>query len=76
MCKLDNVHCSHDMVSGVKYCPDCGQPICPVEGCFSHDVFQLSRVTGYMQDVKGWNRAKQQELKDRTRVQNIETVLN
>jgi len=37
-------------------CPECG----------SHDVVQISRVTGYMQDVAGWNAGKQQELKDRT----------
>jgi anaerobic ribonucleoside-triphosphate reductase len=38
-------------------CPECG----------SHDVTQISRVTGYLQDVSGWNASKQQELKDRMR---------
>jgi anaerobic ribonucleoside-triphosphate reductase len=28
---------------------------------------QISRVTGYLQDVAGWNAGKQQELKDRVR---------
>ncbi|MBP8676317.1 MAG: oxidoreductase, partial [Methanoculleus sp.] len=35
--------------------------------CGSHDVMQISRVTGYLQDVAGWNAGKQQELKDRVR---------
>jgi anaerobic ribonucleoside-triphosphate reductase len=38
-------------------CPDCG----------NHNVSQLSRVTGYIGDVGGWNNAKKQELKDRKR---------
>ena len=38
-------------------CPECG----------SHDVSQVSRVTGYLADVAGWNQGKQQELKDRAR---------
>jgi anaerobic ribonucleoside-triphosphate reductase len=28
---------------------------------------QVSRVTGYLQDVSGWNAGKRQELKDRMR---------
>ena len=36
-------------------------------GCGSHDVTQISRVTGYLQEVSGWNAGKQQELKDRQR---------
>jgi anaerobic ribonucleoside-triphosphate reductase len=35
--------------------------------CSRHNVTQLSRVTGYIGDVKGWNAGKQQELKDRKR---------
>ncbi|PHP45711.1 anaerobic ribonucleoside-triphosphate reductase [Methanosarcinales archaeon ex4572_44] len=38
-------------------CPNCG----------SENVEQMSRVTGYMQAVSGWNEAKKQELKDRKR---------
>jgi anaerobic ribonucleoside-triphosphate reductase len=30
-------------------------------------VVQISRVTGYLQEVSGWNAGKQQELKDRAR---------
>ncbi|MCK4811705.1 MAG: hypothetical protein KAS74_05485 [Methanosarcinales archaeon] len=31
------------------------------------NVEQLSRVTGYLQAVSGWNAAKRQELEDRKR---------
>jgi anaerobic ribonucleoside-triphosphate reductase len=51
------------VVPGIDYCGLCGNPMCPV--CKRHLVTQLSRVTGYIQDVSGWNRAKQQELRDR-----------
>lgn len=65
MCKHDHNKCSHDIVSGIKYCPECGANICPECGC--HNVFSVSRVTGYLQDTAGWNKGKQQELKDRSR---------
>lgn len=65
MCKEDHIHCPHVLVAGIKYCPSCGEPVCPT--CGSHDVIQLSRVTGYLQEVSGWNAGKLQELKDRTR---------
>lgn len=35
------------------------------ENCGSANVEQLSRVTGYIQSVNGWNAAKKQELLDR-----------
>ncbi|AAM03526.1 TPA: anaerobic ribonucleoside-triphosphate reductase [Methanosarcina acetivorans] len=38
-------------------CPKCG----------SEHVQHLSRITGYLQSVEGWNRGKRQELKDRKR---------
>ena len=38
-------------------CPNCG----------SENVEHLSRVTGYIQAVSGWNNGKKQELKDRMR---------
>jgi anaerobic ribonucleoside-triphosphate reductase len=65
MCPLDNAECSHDISAEIEYCPLCGEAICPA--CGSHDVMQISRVTGYLQDVSGWNAGKQQELKDRQR---------
>ncbi len=45
------------MVSGglEESCPNCG----------SKDVDHISRITGYLQAVSGWNSAKRQELKDR-----------
>jgi ribonucleoside-triphosphate reductase len=49
--------CSH-LAPGLKdECPNCG----------STNVEQLSRVTGYLQAVSGWNAAKKQELEDRKR---------
>jgi len=65
MCPLDHSHCSHTIVERIEYCPLCGAAICPE--CGSHDVSQISRVTGYMQDVSGWNAGKRQELRDRVR---------
>ncbi|MDH7593978.1 MAG: anaerobic ribonucleoside-triphosphate reductase [Methanomicrobiales archaeon] len=65
MCPLDHAQCSHDIVPGIDYCPLCGVSVCPI--CGSHDVVQISRVTGYLQDVSGWNAGKRQELKDRVR---------
>lgn len=65
MCPLDHCNCTHEVIAGIEYCPLCGQAVCPE--CGSHDVTQISRVTGYLQDVSGWNAGKQQELKDRTR---------
>jgi len=38
-------------------CPRCG----------SSEVDHISRITGYLQAVSGWNGAKRQELKDRSR---------
>ncbi|OPY54988.1 MAG: anaerobic ribonucleoside triphosphate reductase [Methanosaeta sp. PtaU1.Bin112] len=40
-----------------EQCPNCG----------SSDVDHISRITGYLQAVSGWNNAKRQELKDRKR---------
>jgi len=70
MCKNDTNDCSHDVVDGLAYCPECGEAMCPV--CECHDVAQISRVTGYLQEVSGWNSGKQQELKDRHRVNIID----
>ena len=51
---LDDFH----MMSGLKGCCD---------NCGSSNIEQLSRVTGYIQSVSGWNAAKKQELEDRMR---------
>ncbi len=50
---------------GTKRCPICGNYMCPE--CNSHAVDIMSRVTGYLQVVSGWNSAKKQEFEDRTR---------
>ncbi|MBN2488651.1 MAG: anaerobic ribonucleoside-triphosphate reductase [Methanosarcinaceae archaeon] len=56
----DMTVCMNDyhVASGLKEkCPNCG----------STNVEHLSRVTGYIQAVDGWNAAKKQELADRMR---------
>lgn len=65
-CPIDHNGCGHDITEGATYCPVCGQPTCGV--CGDHSVVVISRVTGYLSDTSGWNKAKQQELKDRVRV--------
>ena len=72
MCELDHNHCHHEIIAGIAYCPRCGQAMCPE--CGSHDVTQVSRVTGYLSDVSGWNEAKRQELKDRVRVDGLSWI--
>ena len=57
--------CGKETVPNIATCPVCGNPCCP--DCMNHKVEQLSRVTGYIGAVSGWNKAKQQELKDRHR---------
>ena len=57
--------CKNPLVAGTADCPICGKPMCPE--CMSHEVEQLSRVTGYMSNVGSWNAAKKQEFQDRKR---------
>ena len=52
-------------VSGIRYCKLCGKATCPV--CHSHSVEQVSRVTGYVASISGYNEAKKQEVRDRQR---------
>ena len=61
----NNANCGKDIVPLIATCPICGMPCCP--DCMNHSVVQLSRVTGYVSDVAGWNASKKQELKDRQR---------
>jgi len=42
---------------------------CP--NCDSSEVDHISRITGYLQAVSGWNSAKRQELKDRKRYDDL-----
>lgn len=65
LCPLDHCHCGHDLITSIAYCELCGDVVCPECGC--HDVLGVSRVTGYLQDIGGFNNAKRAELKDRTR---------
>lgn len=57
--------CTGQMVPNTAFCAICGLPMCPT--CYNHNVEQLSRVTGYMAPVSGWNAAKKQEFLDRQR---------
>ncbi|MEL4305854.1 anaerobic ribonucleoside-triphosphate reductase [Methanococcoides sp. LMO-2] len=58
---MDDFH----MMSGLKdACENCG----------SDHVEQLSRVTGYIQAVGGWNAAKKQELEDRKRYASADMI--
>ena len=65
MCSNDHVcTCALEVTPGMQTCKICGKPVCP---CGAHNVLVWSRVTGYLQDVSGWNSAKRQELVDRQR---------
>ena len=63
----NNKGCGKDMLSGIDTCPICGAYVCPV--CMNHSCIPLSRVTGYIGAVDGWNASKQQELQDRVKTQ-------
>jgi Anaerobic ribonucleoside-triphosphate reductase len=66
-CPLEQFHsCAHPVSDTIAYCPICKQAICP-QCKTNHDVMQISRVTGYLQDVSGFNAGKAQELRDRKR---------
>lgn len=64
-----HLYCAHDVVANTSHCEICGEPCCP--DCGNHHVEQLSRVTGYVGNVSGFNEGKKQEFKDRQRF-NIE----
>lgn len=53
------------LISGVDICPICHSTMCPK--CMNHSVISWSRITGYLNDVQGWNDGKRQELMDRKR---------
>lgn len=64
--KLQGEKCRNgDIIAGADICPVCNKPCCPI--CYNHSVVSLSRVTGYVSDIGGWNNAKRQELLDRQR---------
>jgi anaerobic ribonucleoside-triphosphate reductase len=57
--------CNRQQVPNTDVCPLCGKPVCP--DCLNHSVEVLSRVTGYLSLVSGWNEAKKAEFVDRQR---------
>ena len=61
----NNAKCAREMIPNTAACPLCGAPMCP--DCSNHMVDQISRVTGYLSSVSGWNAAKKQEFEDRHR---------
>ena len=65
----NTAQCGKDTVANIKFCPVCGNPCCP--DCMNHNVEQLSRVTGYISSVSGWNASKKQELLDRQRTDDM-----
>ncbi len=65
ICPNDTCACTHSPMGGIAFCEICGEPVCPI--CGAHDVVQLSRITGYIQDVSGWNAGKRKELELRRR---------
>lgn len=68
-CEHDHAcECSLDVTGGMTKCPTCGAYTCP---CGSHNVIVISRITGYMQPLSGWNAAKVAEFEDRTRYDDV-----
>lgn len=57
--------CCKSVNPGINNCPICSMPYC--NRCGSHLAQQISRVTGYMSSVSGYNEGKKQELRDRKR---------
>jgi hypothetical protein len=63
-CELDHAcECIEEISSGTRICPSCKQFICP---CGAHDAFVMSRITGYLGELSGWNNGKRAEFADRT----------
>lgn len=64
--KLKGFNCrKEELINGADICPICKTSMCPE--CGNHNVVSWSRITGYLNDVSGWNMAKKQELMDRKR---------
>lgn len=64
--KLSGFNCREGvLINGADICPVCKSAICPE--CGNHSVVSWSRITGYLNDIGGWNMAKKQELMDRKR---------
>ena len=63
----NDLKCNQQMVANTETCFMCGSPMCP--DCMNHNVEIISRVTGYLSTVSGWNESKKQEFSDRNRHQ-------
>lgn len=64
--KLKGFNCRRGMLnSGADICPICRSSMCPE--CGNHSVVSWSRITGYLNDISGWNEGKKEELLDRKR---------
>lgn len=64
--KLKGFNCRKGvLINGADICPLCKTSMCPE--CGNHNVVSWSRITGYLNDISGWNMAKKQELMDRKR---------
>lgn len=61
----NNAKCVRELVPNTAVCPMCGAPVCP--DCMNHNVDVISRVTGYLSTVSGWNEAKKHEFEERNR---------
>jgi hypothetical protein len=65
-CSKDRIcNCIYDIEGGTQVCTECGEFTCK---CGSHSVMVLSRITGYIQEIGGWNYGKVSEFVDRHRV--------
>lgn len=53
------------LINGSDICPICRKAMCPE--CGNHYVVSWSRITGYLNDISGWNEGKKEELLDRKR---------
>jgi hypothetical protein len=71
-CPIDHNGCHHDVQPGVMVCPVCGEFVCTI--CHDHSVVTVSRITGYMSDISGWNAGKRAEFIDRVRVNPVPTT--
>ena len=64
--KLKGFGCREEvLINGADICPICKTAMCPE--CGNHNVVSWSRITGYLNDISGWNAGKKQEFIDRKR---------
>jgi rubrerythrin len=72
--KLNRFDCRKGvLINGVDVCPICRTSMCPE--CGNHNVVSWSRITGYINDVSGWNEGKKEELMDRKRYEGMSRMV-